>query len=177
MAGMKSRMIVRLILIGVFLATVASAQNQAPEKKEPLFFIKIAAEVASNVHNESLNGYLGFYVGPNNWPSGLSDSDTGPFMKLKEAKPDRSAVFFYSESRDAIVCVFLDGAAPFGIVTAWADSGGTIEGGNLAAAYQIVSKEMLKKSEKELSFSESEIAADDGQPFPAYRITIQEKPK
>jgi len=87
MVGMKSRMIVPLILAGVFLSTVAWAQNQATEKKEPLFFIKIAADVASNVHNESLNGYLGFYVGPNNWPSGLSDSDTGPFMKLKEAKP------------------------------------------------------------------------------------------
>jgi hypothetical protein len=176
MGDMKSGMMVRLILAGV-LSTVARAQNKATEQKEPLFFIKIAADVASNVHSESLNGYLGFYVGPNNWSSGLSDSDTGPFMKLKEAKPQRSAVFFYSESRDAVVCVFLDGDVPFGIVTAWADSGGRIESGNLGAAYQIVSKEMLKKSERELSFSESEIAADDGQPFPAYRITGQEKPK
>lgn len=190
--SMKSRIAVSLLLAGM-LAVLAAAQNQpaaqkpapekpapekpAAEKKDALFFVKTAADVAGNAQSQSLDGYLGIYIDDQNWAEGSKDSDLGPFLKLKEAKPGRSATCFFSNAKDAATCVYFDGDAAFGVAAAKAGSSGQIQASDIAAAYKTVSKEMLKKGSAEISFSERDINTDDGVPLPAFGVTVEEKPE
>ena len=165
------------VLAGVMVAA-AFAQNQPqPKKEEPLSFVKIAADVASNVQHDTVNGSLGIYISEKNWAAGLNDGDLGPFLKVKEAKPDRSAVCFFTSQKDAAVCVYFDGNNPFGVTATKAGSSGKIEAADVASAYKPVSKDMLKKGAEEISFTEGEIATDDGQPLPAYTVSVSAKSK
>ena len=165
------------VLAGV-MAAAALAQNQPqPKKEEPLSFVKIAADVASNVQHDTVNGSLGIYISEQNWPAGLNDSDLAPFLKVKEAKADRSAVCFFRNEKDAAICVYFDGDNPFGVTAAKAGSSGRIEAGEVAAAYKPVSKDMLKKGTEEISFTKGEISTDDGQPLPAYAVAVSAKSK
>lgn len=172
---MRFRMPALVVLAGV-MATAALAQNQPQQKKEePLSFVKIAADVALNVQHDTVNGSLGIYISEQNWASGLKDSDLGPFLKVKEAKADRSAVCFVPEQKDAVVCVYFDGNTPFGVTALKAGSSGKIEAGEVAATYKSVSKDMLKKGAEELIFTENGINADDGQALPAFLVTAKAK--
>ena len=160
------------------MASTPHAQNQPQQKKEePLAFVKIAADVAGNVQHDMLNRSVGVYVSEQNWGSGLKDSDLGPFMKAKEAKPDRSAVCFFTGPKDAAVCVYFDGNTPFGVIAVKAGSSGKIEPGDVAAAYKPVSKDMLKKGSDELSFTGGDVTADDGQTLPGFLVTVSTKSK
>lgn len=159
------------------LVSAAVAQNQStPEKADPLFFVKTAADVAGNVQKSSLDGYLGIYVSEQNWQAGLKDSDLGPFLKLKEAKAGRSAALLFSSAKDAAICVYFDGKAPFGVAAVKAGTGGSGGGGggiqasDIAAAYQAVSKEMLKKGEQEWHFNADDVNTDDGVTLPGFQI-------
>lgn len=161
-----------MILAGIFVSLPAVAQSQStPEKPDPLFFVKIAADIAGNVQHDSLDGYMGIYLSEQNWPDGIKDSDLGPFLALKDvaAKPGRSAAFFFSSNKDAGICVYFDGKSPFGVV-AVKGSGGSIQASDISSAYKAVSKEMLKKGDQEWHFNESEINADDGAALPAFQI-------
>jgi hypothetical protein len=170
--GMKSRTLVAIIFAGGLLSALASAQNQsAPEKSDPLFFVKIAADVAANVQHNSLDSYLGIYVDEKNWAAGLKDSDLGPFLKLKDAKPGRSAAFLFSIAKDAAVCVYFDGKSPFGVVAVRAGAGGSIQASDISAAYKPISKDMLKKGDQEWHFTEGPITTDDGVSLSAFQIT------
>lgn len=158
----------------MLISACAFAQNQpAPEKADPLFFVKTAADIAGNVQQRSLEGFLGIYVSEQNWGDGLKDGDLGPFLKVKEveAKPGRSAAFFFTEAKDAAICVYFDGKSPFGVVAVKAGNGGSIQAGDIAAAYKAVSKDMLKKASQELQFNGIEINSDDGAALPAFQIT------
>jgi hypothetical protein len=165
--------------------TLAAAQNQpaakpgaekpTPEKKDPLFFVKIAAAVAGNVQQASLNGFLGLYVDSQNWASGLKDSDLGPFLKAQEAKPGRSAACLFSNNKDVAVCVYFDSDTPFGVAAVKAGASGKIEASDVSAAYQAISKEMLKKGEQELRFEPGDAATDDGVSLPAFQLATGAK--
>ena len=152
--------------------TLLIAQNQSnTEKADPLSFVKTAADIAGNVQPAGLDGYTAIYVSEQHWADGLKDGDLGPFLKLKEAKAGRSAAFFFSQSRDAAICVFFDGKSPFGVAAVHAGSGGSIQTSDIQAAYKPVSKDMLKKGEQEWQFSENEINTDDGVALPAFAVS------
>jgi hypothetical protein len=168
---MKSRIVLSLTLAAALVTALAVAQNQpAAESVDPVFFVKMATQVAGNVQDHSLDGYLGIYVSEQNWAAGLKDGDLGPFLKLKEAKPGRSVAYLFSAAKDAAICVYFDGKSPFGVVAVRAGSGGSIETSAIAAAYKVVSKDLLKKSDQEWRFNPTEINTDDGVALPAFQI-------
>jgi hypothetical protein len=194
---MKSRIAVAFLLAGM-LAVLAGAQKKpaaekpapekpaaekpAPEKavaekKDPLSFVKIAGDVPDNVQSQSLNGYLAIYIDEKDWSEGLKDSDLGPFLKVKEAKPGRSAACFFSSGKDAATCVYFDGDTPFGVAAVKAGASGQIQASDITAAYKSVTKEMLKKGNAELDFSPSDINTDDGTPLPAFQVTSVVRPQ
>ena len=171
---MKSRTVVYLLLTALVVAALATAQNQpAPEKPDPLFFVKIAVDVAGNVQHDSLDRFTGIYVSEQNWVDGTKDSDLGPFLKLKEAeaKPARSAAFLFSPEKDAAICVYFDGKSPFGVVAVKAGTTGSIQASDVAAAYKPFSKDMLKKGDQEWHFNEGPVNTDDGVALPAFQVT------
>jgi hypothetical protein len=180
MVCMKLR-VVGSIIVAAALVAAGAAQNQPnPEKsvkKDPLAFVKIAADVAGHVQHDTVNGSLAIYLDEQNWAAGLKDSDLGPFLKVKEAKPGRSAACLFSPAKDAAVCVYFDGDSAFGVAAVRAGSSGKIEPSEITAAYKPVSNEMLKKGDEELKFSESDVATDDGQPLPAFVVTATSKAK
>jgi hypothetical protein len=174
---MKWKMLALVVFAGA-LAAVAGAQNQPDQgKKDPLPLVKIAADVAGNVQRDTVNGSLAIYLDDQNWAAGLKDSDLGPFLKLKEAKPGRSATCLFTQSKDSAVCVYFDGDSPFGVAAVKAGASGKIEAGDIAAAYKPVTKEMLKKGGDELNFTPAPISTDDGQPLPAFVVTAMAKSK
>jgi hypothetical protein len=171
---MKLKLFSFVVLAGA-LAAAASVQN-APnheqdkkDKNDPLAFIKIAADVAGNVQRETVSDSFGIYVGESNWASGVKDGDLGPFLKLKEAKPGRSAACLFTQAKDSAVCVFFDGQSPFGVAAARADLGGGIQAEAVSAAYKAVTKEMLKHTAG-LIFNATNVITDDGQVLPAFVV-------
>ena len=183
---MKVRIVLSFLAV-LFGVTLAAAQNQPAakpgaekpitEKKDPLFFVKIAADVAGNVQQTPLNGFLGLYIAPQNWAPGLKDGDLGPFLKAQEAKPGRSAACLFpnAEVKDVAICVYFDGDTPFGVAAVKAGASGKIEAGDVSAAYKAISKEMLKKGEQEVRFEPGDISMDDGQPLPAFQLSTGAK--
>ncbi len=180
---MKSQVAVSLVLVGLLTASLAAAQNQsgpaAAQKKEsqkdPLFFVKIATDIAGNVRPGSLNGFLALYIDQQSWASGLKDGDLGPFLKVKEAKPGRSAACLFSNAKDVAICVYFDGDTPFGVTAVKAGASGKIEAADVPGAYKAVTKEMLEKGGQELHFERGDAATDDGQALPAYMVTTGPK--
>jgi hypothetical protein len=142
-----------------------------------LFFVKIAAGIADNVQHETVNGALAIYLDDQHWAAGLKDGDLGPFLKVKEAKPGRSATCLFRESKDSAVCVYFDGDSAFGVAAVKAGAGGKIEASNIAAAYKPITKEMLKKGTEALTFTPGQITTDDGQPLPAFVVATATKSK
>jgi len=171
---MKSKMLAIVVLTAAFQAV--GAQNQPDQaKKEPLFFVKIAANVAGNVQRELVNGSAGIYVNDQNWAAGLKDSDLGPFLRLQEAKPGRSAACLFTRDKDAAVCVYFDGNSPYGVAAVKAAASGKLEASDIVGAYKPMAKEMLKKYTEELDFTPGDISTDDGQPLPAFLVTVAKK--
>jgi hypothetical protein len=172
---MKSRVLISLLLTGILIPALATAQNQPAtagnEGTDPLYFVKIAADIARNVQQGSLEGYLAIYMSEQNWAEGLKDSDLGPFLKIKEAKPGRSVAFLFTGAKDKAICVYFDGKSPFGVVAVHAGADGSIKPDDISAAFKPVSKDMLKKSDQELQFNKADVNTDDGVSLPAYQIT------
>jgi hypothetical protein len=184
---MKLKVLAFVVLAGA-LAAAASVQNEtnqeksksqekgkSKDKNDPLSFIKVAADVAGNVQRETVNKSLGLYVAEGNWASGLNDGDLGPFLKLKEAKPGRSAACLFTQAKDSAVCVYFDGQSPFGIVAVKAGANGGIQPQAISAAYKAISKEMLKHT-AELTFTPTTLATDEGQELPAFLVTRAAEP-
>ena len=168
---MKFRTLTPMIAAALLLSGLAAAQNKPDaEKNDPLSLVKIAANVAGNTQHQDLNGFLAVYVDSESWAAALKDGDLGPFLKLKEVKPGRSAVLFFSPEKDTAISVFFDGNSPFGVTFAKSKNG-KIEAGDISSAYKPVAKEMLKDAGQELQFTKSDVATDDGQPITAFQIT------
>jgi hypothetical protein len=174
---MKWKVLPLVVLAGA-LGSAAGVQNRPDQgKQDPLFFAKIAANVAANVQHETVNGSLAIYMDDQKWAAGLKDGDLGPFLRLKEAKPGRSAACLFSQNKDAAVCVYFDGDSPFGVAAVKAGASGRIEASDIAAAYKPVGKEMLKQGSEEFSFAPTDISTDDGQPLPAFAVATAPKSK
>lgn len=167
-------MLAFVFVLALALAGSAVSQDQGG-KKEPLNFVKNAADVALNVQQDSLNGYLGIYISPADWDGAVRDGDLGPFMKLKEAGPKdgRSAACFFSPNKDAAICVYFDGDAAFGVDAVKAASDGKIKPADVAASYKPIPKDMPKKSSRKLKFTEGGANTDEGYPLPAFAISMQ----
>ena len=176
-AHMKTRFFATIMLAGMAAVLAAAKSPQSAESREPLFFVKVAANIASNVQPKSLNGYLAIYIEAKNWAAGLKDSDLGPFLKIKEAKPGRSAACLFSDAKDAAICVYFDGDSAFGVAAVTVGASGKIEDKDVAAAYKTVTNEMLKKSEADLSFAPGDVSTDDGTSLPGFQITSTTKSK
>ena len=181
---MKSRVLVPLIFAGILAATFAIAQNQPAtqntetQNTDPLYFVRIAADVTANLQHDA-DGRLGIYVSDQNWAEGLKDSDLGPFLKIKEAKPGRSAAFLFSPAKDSAVCVYFDGKSAFGVVAVKAGEGGSIKlrgwpcpphPTEISAAYHEINPALLKTSDQELHFSPTDVNTDDGVALPAFMV-------
>jgi hypothetical protein len=170
--------VLAFVVLAAAFGAFAGAQNQPDQgKKDPLAFVKVAAVIAANVQHETVVGATGIYIDQQIWAAALRDGDLGPFIKVKEAKTGRSAACLFSESKDSAVCVYFDGDTPFGVAAVKAAASGKIDAEAVAAAFKPVSKEMLKKGNEELSFSPTDVATDDGQPLPAFLVTVAAKPK
>src|SRR6202049_1932130 len=147
---MKFKIAASLVLIALVVSGLAVAQNQAcPAKTDPLVLVQIAVNVASNSH-QNVDGYIAIYVEPEKWAAGLKDSDLGPFLKFKEQKPGRRAVFLFSQSKDAAIGVYFDGDTAFGMTAVKAGASGKIEASDISAGYKAVTKEMLKATGQEV---------------------------
>jgi hypothetical protein len=167
---MKFRILIPLIAAAFLLSGLAVAQNKPDAGKgDPLSLVKIAANVARNTQHQDLNGLLAIYIDSESWAAGLKDGDLGPFLKIKEVQPGRSAVLFFSSEKDTAISVFFDGSSPFGM-TAVNAKNGKIEAADISSAYKPVSKEMLKDAGQELQFNKVDIATDDGQALTAFQI-------
>jgi hypothetical protein len=169
--------VLAVVVLSLAAVLVLAAQDQ-PGKAEsdPLFFVKIAANVASNVQHETVEGSIGMYISDQNWAGGLKDGDLGPFLKVKEGKPGRSAACLFAQDKGSGVCVYFDGNTPFGVAAVKAGASGKIEPGDVSGAYKTVSKDVLKKGTEELTFGHADLAMDDGQTLPAFTVTTA-KPK
>jgi tetratricopeptide (TPR) repeat protein len=155
--------------------TLAQSKPDA-EKKDARYFVKIAANIASNVQPRDLNGFVAVYVDSQSWASGLKDGELAPFLKLKEEEAGRRcAVLFFAPAKDAAISVFFDGDSPFGVTAAKAGSSGQFEAGDISAAYKPVSKEMLKETGQEFQFNESQIVTDEGSPVVAFEVSTASK--
>lgn len=175
MVRMKSRILALIVIAGAWAAASGLQKPADQEKKDPLEFVKVAADVAGNVQPETVKGTLAVYVSEENWAAGLKDGDLGPFLKVKSAKSGRSAVLFFNEKKDAAVCVFFDGDTPFAVAPVKAGSTGVIKDSDVAAALKPIAKEMLKKGSEELTFTRGDVTTDAGDPLPAYAVAAANK--
>ena len=174
---MKLRMVTSLVVGTLLISGPTLAQSKPDaEKKDARYFARVAANVASNVQQRDLNGFLALYADSQSWASGLKDGDLAPFLKLKEEKPGRCAVLFFAPAKDAAVTVFFDGDSPFGVAAVKAGSGGPIQAGDISAAYKPVSNDMLKETGQEFQFNESQVTTDEGSPVVAFEVSTSKKP-
>jgi hypothetical protein len=168
---MKFKFLTLLLLAALALSGLAQAQSQThPDSDGPLALVKTAGTVAVNTQHAELERFLAIYVDSSNWKSGLADKDLGPFLKLKEGKPGRSAVLFFTSNMDYAIWVYFDDNAAFGVTAAKAGSGGTIEASSISAGYKAVSKEMLQPAGKDYDFSQMDVNMDNGDPLPAWQV-------
>jgi hypothetical protein len=175
---MKSCAAVSLILAATLLPALAFSQTlPAPDNSDSLAFVKVAADVGGNVQSDSLVGRIALYVSDKNWPDALKDGDLGPFLKVKEAKPGRSAACIFTDEKDAAICVYFDGKEPFGVVALKASTGGGFKPADVSAAFKPVSKDMLEKGSQGLQFDKIDINTDQGVTLPGFVISKPGLPK
>ncbi len=182
------------IFAWLLISAMAFAQNQpsaAPDKNknepqkeeqnkknEAQSFAMQAARIISNAQHKTPAGYLAIPVNQKDWTTLLKDKDLGPFLKLKEPKPNLSVVvLILNPEESATFCVYFDDVSPIGMVALPPAPGGKIDAGEVAKAYKTVSKDMLKEGDEELLLSDGEVSSDDGQPLVAFNIASGGKSK
>ena len=171
---------VAFLIVGALLISGLTLAQSKPdaEKRDARYFVKIAANVASNVQQRNLNGYVAVYFDSQSWASGLKDRAMAPLLKLQEEKTGRSAVLFFPPTRDATISVFFDGDSPFGVAAVKAGYSGRLEAGDISAACKPVSKEMLKETGQEFQFNQlkgRDFVTDDGIPLVAFEVSVTDK--
>jgi hypothetical protein len=141
--------------------------------KQAMPYVKIAADVARNVQQDSLNNFLAIFISYRDSDQALQDDDLAPFMKVKKAKPVSfwSTVCFFSTKKDTAICIYFDEKRPFGVVALKAGPNGKL--GDPADAYREVSRDMLAKNEHKLSFQEVTVQTDTGAGLTGFRVTAQ----
>ncbi|MFI5105232.1 MAG: hypothetical protein ACHP79_09940 [Terriglobales bacterium] len=169
---------IRHLAIFALAALAALAQAQTPsnktdktnDEKSQLWFAQTAAVIAINTQHLDLNGYAVAYIDQTIWTPLLKDKDAGPFLKLKEPKPGRKLVILISNPDKAVVGVFFDDATPAGMAV--------LKPGEKLAADSLkeIPKDALKETGQKLRFENAELASDDGDPIPAFSISVEKTP-
>lgn len=141
--------------------------------KQALPFVKVAADVARNVQQDSLNNFTAIYISYRDSDQALQDDDLAPFMKIKKAEPISywSSVCFFSSKKDAAICVYFDEKRPFGVVALKAGPNGKL--GDPAGAYHAVSRDMLAKNDHKLRFQEITVQTDTGAGLTGFQVTTE----
>jgi hypothetical protein len=164
-----------IVLAALLMApSVALGQHKLDaDGKEALPYVKIAADVARNVQENSLNNYLAIFITYRDSDQARQDDDLAPFFKIKQAEPTSywSTVCFFSAKKDAAICVYFDDKKPFGVTAVKAGPNGKL--GDAAASYRKVSPEMLAKNDHKLNFEETLIQTDTGAGLTGFRVSAQ----
>ena len=162
------------ILLLFLLAVCARAQNNEPAAKKEdgkLIFVTTAARVISNLQHQTLAGYTAAAIDQKIWTPLLKDGDLGPFLKLKEPKPELRAVILILNAKTSMTfCVYFNAFTPIGIAIVQPNPAGKIDPSEVASSYKSVPKEAVREGEEELYFISGEIRSDDDQPISAYKI-------
>jgi len=160
------------------LLLVGSAPVQAQHKldadgKQALPYVKIAADVAGNVQQNSLNNFTAVFISYRDSDQAKQDDDLAPFMTIKQAEPagGRSTVCLFSAKKDSAICVYFSEKKPFGIVAAKAGPNGKLA--DIAAGYRPVSPDMLARSERKVHFEEITVTTDTGAGLTGFHITTE----
>lgn len=167
----------KTVLAFVFAALLVAprvvSQHLDADGKEALPYVKIAADVARNVQQDSLNNFVAIFVTYRDSDQALRDDDLAPFMKIKKAEPVSfwSAVCFFSAKKDAAICVYFSEKKPFGVVAVKAGPDGKL--GDPAGAYRTVSRDMLARNEQKLRFKEITVTTDSGAGLTGFHVTIE----
>lgn len=163
------------VLAALLIApSVALGQHKLDaDGKQALPYVKLAADIARNVQQDSLNNFLAIFISYRDSGQALQDEDLAPFMKIKKAQPVSfwSSVCFFSVKKDAAICVYFDEKRPFGVVAVKAGPNGKLA--DPATAYRTLSRDMLVKNEQKLSFDEIAIQTDTGAGLTGFRLTAQ----
>lgn len=157
---------------------VSNDTNDVLERKDALFFVRIAGDVYGHLRHLTPNNFLAFYIDQENWNAAMLDRDLAPFLELKDARRrktrnGRSAACIFSPDRGMGLCVYFDGESPFGVATARVSVSGRIEPQRVAYSYQGASKDLLKKNRQKLNFLPTGLIMDDGRILPAFLIKAQ----
>lgn len=167
---MKNRSWFPLLLAAAILA--AQLPSSAAQDKNALKFVRTAADVATNVQSESIDGYTAIYVDPQNWTSASTDSDLGPFVAAQEASPSHGMACLFSRTKNDVVCVYFDDERAYGLTTIKSDRNNPITATAVAASYKQTTKEILKKAPGKIAFSQIVIDLDNGQRLDAYLVKL-----
>ena len=167
---MKTRFAFPLLLaIGILAAQLPTS---AAQDKSALKFVRTAADVATNVQPDSIDGYTAIYIDPQNWTSASADGDLGPFVAAQEASPSHSMACLFSRTKNNVVCVYFDGERAYGLTAIKSDHNNPITATAVAASYKQTTKETLKKAPGKIAFSPITIDLDNGQRLDAYVVKL-----
>jgi hypothetical protein len=169
------RIALTFALTAILMAeSAAQGHNKLdPDGKQALPYVKVAAEIAGNVQQGSLNNFLAVFISYRDSDQAARDGDLGPFMKIKQAEPagGRSTVCLFSSKKDSAICVYFDEKKPFGVVAVKAGENGKF--GEVSDSYKRVTQDMRKKSEQKLNFLENTVTTDYGAGLTGFQITAQ----
>jgi hypothetical protein len=162
-----------LLICATAITGFAQTKNQVPPQEDPLSLVDTAVTIALRTQQQNFDGFVAVYISPENWDAALKDGDLGPFLKLKEKKPGRSAVVLTPPNINIqafTVCVYFDGDKAFGVTAASSKEGVKPSAGDIAGAYKTVTKAMTQKKGLEFELEPGEVSTDDGAPLRAYTI-------
>jgi hypothetical protein len=162
-----------LLTCATAIAGFAQTKNQAPPTDDPLLLVDTAVTVALRTQQQNFNGFVAVYISPENWDATLKDGDLGPFLKLKEKKPARSAVVLTPPNANieaSTVCVYFDSDKAFGVTAVSFKDGAKPSAGDIAGAYKAVTRAMTEKKGLEFELEPGQVSTDDGVPLRAYTI-------
>lgn len=138
--------------------------------------VATALDIAANLRDQSLDGYVAIYIDDQTWPTALKDGDLGPFVKLNPAKPNRRAIILTSSKTKPTICVFFDGNTAFGVAATGGMGGGEAATAEIAAGYKPVTSDLLTKRIHNPMLIPGEVSADDGTRLTTYQIKLEARP-
>ena len=158
-----------LLALGILVVQLPSS---AAQDKDALKFVRIAADVASNVQTGSIDEYTAIYIDEENWKAAAADSDLGPFIQAQEAGAARSMACLFSAAKDNAVCVYFDGTRAYGVTALQSERNSPFTSAAASASYKALTPDLLRKAQGKISFSPNPITLDNGQPLKAFRVKL-----
>lgn len=151
---------------------ILSAQLPVATAQDALQQARTAANVATHVQYDSIDGYAAIYVSPQNWQAATADKNLGPFLEAQEASPSRSAVCLFSKARNTGICVYFDGGTAYGVTALVSDWNHPYTVAGVSDSFQQATPDLLEKASERISLAPTTIKLDSGQTLPAYAIKV-----